>query len=90
MVWQVEVSETAARQLVKLDRAVQLEIVRYLRERIATDQDPRRFGQPLRRNLAGRWKYRVGDYRLICDIQDNKILVLVLMVGHRSKIYGDH
>lgn len=88
LAWQVEVSETAARQLAKLDRTVQLEIVRYLRERIATDQDPRRFGQPLRRNLAGRWKYRVGDYRLICEIQDSKILVLVLMVGHRSKIYG--
>lgn len=90
MAWRVEVSETAARQLAKLDRSVQLEIVRYLRERIATDQDPRRFGRPLRRNLAGRWKYRAGDYRLICEIQDHKILVLVLMVGHRSKIYGDH
>lgn len=90
MVWRIEISETAKKQLAKFDRQVQVDILRYLRERLATKEDPRRYGAPLRRDLAGRWKYRVGDYRLICEIQDEKILVLVLMVGHRSKIYGGH
>ena len=87
MVWQIKITNTAKKQLVKLDRQVQSEILRYLRDRIATNEDPRRYGAPLRRELTGRWKYRVGAYRLICEIQDEKILVLVLMVGHRSKIH---
>lgn len=87
MAWQIEITRTARKQLSKLDNQVQVDILRYLRERIATDDDPRRYGGPLRRELAGRWKYRVGDYRLICEIQDQKVLVLVLMVGHRGKIY---
>ncbi len=87
MVWRIEISNTAKKQLVKLDQQVQIEILRYLRERISAEEDPRRYGAPLRKELADRWKYRVGAYRLICEIQDEKILVLVLMVGHRSKIY---
>lgn len=87
LAWRIEITDTAKKQLAKLDRQVQCDIVRYLRERLATDEDPRRYGAPLRRELAGRWKYRVGDYRLICEIQDRKILVLVLMVGHRSTVY---
>ncbi|MBF0260191.1 MAG: type II toxin-antitoxin system RelE/ParE family toxin [Desulfamplus sp.] len=50
-------------------------------------EDPRRFGEALRFDLSGLWKYRVGDYRLICDIQDNTVTVLVLRVGHRREIY---
>lgn len=88
MAWRIEITDTAKKQLAKLDRPIQSEVVRYLRERIGTEEDPRRYGAPLRKELAGRWKYRVGAYRLICEIQDEKILVLVLMVGHRSKAYG--
>ena len=87
MAWRIEITTTAKKQLVKLDHQAQAEIVRYLRERICTEDDPRRYGAPLRKRLTGRWKYRVGAYRLICEIQDEKILVLVLMIGHRSKIY---
>ncbi len=87
MVWRIEVTDTAKKQLSKLDHKVQSEIVRYLREKISTDEDPRRFGAPLRKELAGRWKYRVGAFRIICEIQDEKVLVLVLMVGHRSRVY---
>ena len=90
LAWRIEVTDTAKKQLAKLDRQVQLEIVRYLREKIATGEDPRRHSAPLRRELLGRWKYRVGAYRLICEIQEERILVLVLMVGHRSKVYGGH
>ena len=88
MAWKIEVTETAKKQLSKLDHQVQAEIVTYLRERIQTDEDPRRYGAPLRKDLAGRLKYRVGHYRIICEIQDEKILLLVLMVGHRSRIYS--
>jgi mRNA interferase RelE/StbE len=87
LAWRIEITNTAKKQLAKLDRQTQSEIVRYLRERICTEDDPRRYGAPLRKELTGRWKYRVGAFRLICEIQDEKILVLVLMVGHRSKIY---
>ncbi len=87
MVWRIEVTDTAKKQLAKLDHQVQSEIVRYLREKISTDEDPRRFGAPLRKELSGRWKYRVGAFRIICEIQDEKVLVLVLMVGHRSRVY---
>jgi mRNA interferase RelE/StbE len=90
LVWRIEITETAKKQLTKLDHQAQKEILGYLREKIATDEDPRRYGAPLRRELTGRWKYRVGSYRVICEIQDARILVLVLMVGHRSKIYGGH
>ena len=90
LAWRIEVTDIAKKQLAKLDRQVQLEIVRYLWEKIATEEDPRRHGAPLRRELLGRWKYRGGVCRLICEIQDEKVLVLVLMVGHRSKVYGGH
>ena len=90
MAWQIEVTDTAKKQMAKLDHQVQKDILLYLREKIGTDENPRRYGAPLRRELIGRWKYRVGSYRLICDIQDEKITVLVLMAGHRSKIYGGH
>ena len=88
MAWKIEITDTARKQLAKLDHQVQVSIIRYLRERIATEENPRRFGAPLRRELVNRWKYRIGAYRLICDIQDDKLLVLVLLLGHRSRVYS--
>lgn len=90
MDWRVEFTETAEKQLSKLDRKAQTDIFRYLEKRIATGEDPHRLGDPLRKDLSGLWKYRIGDYRVVCDIQDEKVLVLVLRVGHRSKVYGGH
>lgn len=87
MTWTVEFDDAAAKELRKLDRQAQQEILRYLRERIATDEDPRRFGKPLSRDLAGLWRYRVRTYRMICYIEDDKLVVLVLRVGHRKNIY---
>ena len=80
----------AARELLKIDRQAAKRIKTYLDERIATDEDPRRFGEALAENLAGLWKYRIGDYRVIVEIQDERVVVLVLRVGHRSKVYGGH
>ena len=73
-----------------MDRPVAAEILRYLRGRLATDEDPRRFGEPLRKDLMGFWKYRIGAYRIICDIQEGKAIVLVLRVAQRKKVYGGH
>jgi mRNA interferase RelE/StbE len=85
--WAVEFDERARRELRKLDAQIQETILRYLRERIAVAEDPRRFGKPLRRNLAGLWRYRVEDYRLICRIEEDRVVVLVLQVGHRKDVY---
>ncbi len=88
-VWAVEFDERARRELRKLDLKAQKEILRYLRERIAGSVDPRQFGKPLRMNLAGLWRYRVGSYRLICRIEEHRPVVLVLKVGHRRDVYDD-
>ena len=90
MAWRVEMTDTAYRQLSKLDRRMQVAIVRYLRQRIVSDEDPRRFGRLLHRDLSGLWRYRVADHRVICDIREDEKLVLVVHIGHRSKAYGGH
>lgn len=90
MAWTIEIQKSAKKELEKLDKTAADRILRFLEERIATDEDPRRFGEGLTENLAGLWKYRIGDYRVIVAIQDERIVVLVLRVGHRSKVYGGH
>jgi mRNA interferase RelE/StbE len=88
-VWAVEFDDRARRELRKLAPETQQQILRYLRERIAGTEDPRQFGKPLRRNLAGLWRYRVGDYRLICRLEDDRFIVLRLQIGHRREIYEE-
>jgi len=85
--WQVEFSRTAERQITKLDQEAQSSILRFLRERVQSAPDPRQVGRPLRGDKKGLWRYRVGDYRIICDIQDERVVVLVLLVGHRKDVY---
>jgi mRNA interferase RelE/StbE len=87
LTWPVEFDDAAAKELRKLDRQAQQEILRYFRERIATDEDPRRFGKPLSRDMTGLWRYRVRDYRMICNIEDQKLVVLVIRAGHRKEVY---
>jgi mRNA interferase RelE/StbE len=87
LAWTIEISRTAERQITKLHRQAQQAIVRFLRERLAGTDNPRQWGKPLQGEKRGLWRYRVGDYRLICDIQDGRITVLVLQVGHRKDGY---
>jgi mRNA interferase RelE/StbE len=87
LAWTIEWDERAVRDAKKLGPAARSEIVRYLRERIATNEDPRRFGKSLSRELVGLWRYRVGDYRIICKIEDDRLVVLVVAVGHRKEVY---
>lgn len=87
MSWAYSFNETARKQLKKLDRQAQREILGYLDERIASPESPRRFGKALKADLSGLWRYRVGDYRILCQIQDHQLVVLVVAVGHRRQVY---
>jgi mRNA interferase RelE/StbE len=88
MAWRVELSAEADRQLSKLDAPQAKRILKFLYERIARLDDPRSMGQALHGSRLGEfWKYRVGDYRLICKLEDNRLVVLVLRLGHRREIY---
>lgn len=86
MAWRVEVSEFAECQLRKLDPPTQKRLLDWLEDRIDGCKNPRHFGEPLRGNLAGLWRYRVGDYRIICEIQDEQLVVLALAVGRGERL----
>lgn len=87
MVWTVELSDTAAAELARLDRVVQRRILAFLRERVAVADDPRQLAKALQGRFVGLWRFRVGDYRLIADIQNGCLRVLVLDIGHRRDVY---
>ncbi len=88
MAWQVEFDPDAIKDLKKLDRPVQKRLVDFLKLRLAQMDNPRAIGEALAGNALGNyWKYRVGDWRLICDIQDQRIVVRVLRVGNRREVY---
>ncbi len=87
MAWRIEITKTATKQITKLDHKAQKSILVFMRERLAPAVNPRQWGRALQGEKRGLWRYRVGEYRLICDIQDEKITVLVLEVGHRKDVY---
>lgn len=87
MVWTIEYSDTALKKLQKLDRKSARAIADYMDERIAPSDNPRDFGKALAGSLKGRWRFRVGDYRVICSIKDDRLVVLVIDVGHRREVY---
>ena len=88
MAYNVELSESAKRELGKLDASQAKRILKFLHQRVAKLDDPRSIGEALHGSRLGEfWKYRVGDYRLICKIEDDRLIVLVLRVGHRKEIY---
>ncbi len=86
-IWRVEFDPAAARELRKLGHEARSAVQKYLRERIATVEDPRRLGHALLGDLKGLWRYRVGDYRIVVDIREKEILVMVITVGHRRNVY---
>jgi mRNA interferase RelE/StbE len=87
MAWRVEFLPVAEKQFSKLDRPVQRRIAAFLVERIATDENPRRLGDALEGPLSGFWRYRIGEYRLLCRIEDDRVVVVVVQIAHRSKAY---
>jgi mRNA interferase RelE/StbE len=89
LIWQIEWDDRARKELRKLDFSIQKEIFYYLQDRILKSDNPRDFGQNLSANKVGLWRYRVGDYRLICILENHNFVVLVISIGHRKEIYDD-
>lgn len=88
MVWQIELSDTARKALAKLDKPVALRIRAFLRERLAELDDPRSIGDALKGSSLGDfWKYRVGDYRIVAQIEDGALRILVVTLGNRREVY---
>jgi mRNA interferase RelE/StbE len=86
--WTIEFDPAARRELDKLDKPVADRILKFLYQRIGRLENPQQIGEKLQGTLSRFWKYRVGDYRLICSIEHARLVVLVLRIGHRSDIYS--
>ena len=88
MAWQIEFDPSAAKELAKLDKPTARRIVQFLRERIAALSDPRSLGEALRGDELGSfWKYRLGDYRVVAEIIDRRVVIIVVRVGHGREVY---
>jgi len=87
LAWTIEYDESAVRDLKKLDPQVQREILDFMDKRVAKADDPRSFGKALRHSKFGLWRYRLRDYRIICQLRQSRLVVLVVAVGHRGTIY---
>jgi mRNA interferase RelE/StbE len=85
--WEYKIAERALKQLKKLDKAATIQILSYLDERISGTEDPRQSGKQLKGELNNVWRYRSGNYRILCQLQDEIFIVLVLETGHRKDIY---
>lgn len=88
MTWAIEFSGTSLRALKKIDRPVSKRIIRYMGDVSALD-DPRARGKALTGPLSGLWRYRVGDYRVVCEIRDETVTIYAIDVDHRSRAYDD-
>ena len=88
MSYKVEFAKSALKELKKMDRPVAAMILGWVRKNLDGCEDPRQHGKGLTANRSGQWRYRVGDYRLLAEIQDDRIVILVLNIGHRSDIYS--
>jgi mRNA interferase RelE/StbE len=88
LVWKIDFDQSALKSLERLERQDQVRVLRFLNERVATAASPRDLGKALQGSRYGElWRFRVGDYRLICQIKDSVLVVLVLEIKHRSKAY---
>ncbi len=83
----LQYSDKATKQLKKLDKGTQKLILTWIANNLENCENPRIKGKGLTANLSGEWRYRVGDYRIICDIRDDKLMILALSIGHRKSIY---
>jgi mRNA interferase RelE/StbE len=88
LAWTISYTDTARKQLRKLDRAVAKRLLDFIDERIAPEEDPRRIGHALTGPLLGSfWRYRMGDFRIVCGIQDAVLCILVIEIGNRKDVY---
>ncbi|MBR6055619.1 MAG: type II toxin-antitoxin system RelE/ParE family toxin [Bacilli bacterium] len=87
--YKLEYSKEALKDLKRLDNSVARVIYAWMKKNIEGSENPRVHGKGLSSNRSGQWRYRIGNYRVICKIEDNRVLVLVLAIGHRSRIYDE-
>lgn len=87
MIWNLEYSAKARKQLRKLDPGTRKILLMWMDKHIDGCDNPRAFGKGLTANRSGQWRYRIGDYRVLCDIRDNELVVLAVEVGHRGEVY---
>lgn len=87
MAWRIEFLPDAVKELKKLDRSVARRIITTLEERIATLDDPRTLGSALTGDHAGYWRWRIGDYRVVARIEDERVVIIVVRVAHRREVY---
>ena len=87
MGFKVAFTKEALKSLKKLDKGIARLITSWIRKNLEVCTDPRAHGKGLVANHSGQWRYRIGDYRLLCEIQDEQILILILEIGHRREIY---
>ena len=88
MIYSVETTERFDREFKKLDRYTQRMIKAWIEKNLEGCEDPRQHGKALTQNRKGQWRYRIGDYRLICLKEDRKLIILALSIGHRREIYN--
>lgn len=87
MTYKVEYTEQAIKELKKIDKHTQFFILAWIEKNLVDCENPRQHGKGLTANRRGEWRYRVGDYRIIAEIEDDKVIILVLTVGHRREVY---
>jgi mRNA interferase RelE/StbE len=87
LAWIVEFTDDAKKDLSRLDKPIQKKIIAFMKDRLQATDNPRSTGKALQGNLSGYWRYRVGDYRVICQIHDAKLIILVIDLGHRKDVY---
>ncbi len=85
--WKIRFSEEALKQLKKLDRYTQRLIDSWIAKHLENCENPRSTGKPLTANRTCQWRYRIGDYRMLCELKDDVLLILVIKVGHRRDVY---
>jgi mRNA interferase RelE/StbE len=85
--WTIEFDSAAQREFERLDKSVALRISKFLHQRVASLENPRLIGERLHGTLSDYWKYWVGDYRIICTLEDDRLVVVVVRIGHRREIY---
>lgn len=88
MTYKIVFTERAKKQLKKIDKYTAALIIGWLEKNIEGSTNPRIHEKGMTQNKSGQWRYRIGDYRVICEIQDEKVIVLVLEIGHRKEIYN--
>jgi mRNA interferase RelE/StbE len=87
MRYRVEYTKTALKQLKKMDKKIAALIIAYIEDNLVDCENPRLYGKALQGNLNDKWRYRVGNYRILTKIEDNILIIIVVEVGHRRDIY---